>query len=112
MSSLICARCASTSIVADCSCATAAWVCPAMRPPLKTLYDALTPTDHWFFAPKPAPLRSKPEPDLQVVAWAIAASRCACVAFAGIRGVQSEAGPVVSGAGPASPSNCDFNVLV
>ena len=68
MSSLTCARCASTSIVAERSCATAACVWPAMRPPLKTLSDALRPTCHWFFAPKPALVRSKPEPDLQVVA--------------------------------------------
>src|SRR5450759_467561 len=112
MSSLTCARWALTSIVAERSCATAACVCPAVRPPLKTLYDALTPTDHWFFAPNPALLRSKPEPDRQVVACAMAASRSAWVAFAGMRGVQTDAGPVVSGAGPDNPSNCDFSVLV
>ena len=25
-----------------------------MRPPLKTLYEAFSPSDHWLRAPKPA----------------------------------------------------------
>src|ERR1043166_1436188 len=100
------------------SWAEAASSCARSRPPVYTFCDTWRPSTHWFLAPNPVLLKSKPLPpplDGHVMACASAALRSAAVAVDAICGAHSDGVRfVVVSREPdtLSPENCDLSVLV